>query len=63
MSFESSEPMNQDSSCVHEDEPVYWGQTTDPIQHNPDNFRYLVHAFVNLLTYELGQRRLMSECL
>lgn len=45
MSFESSEPMNQDSSCIHEDEPVYWGQTTDPSQHNPDNFRYLVHAF------------------
>lgn len=45
MSFESSEPMSQDSSCVHEDEPVYWGQTTDPSQHNPGRFRYLVHAF------------------
>lgn len=45
MSFESSGPTNQDSSCIHEDEPVYWGQTTDPSQHNPDNFRYLVHAF------------------
>ena len=45
MSFESSGPTNQDSSCIHEDEPVYWGQTTDPDQHNPDNFRYLVHAF------------------
>lgn len=45
MSFESSEPMNQDSSCIHEDEPVYWGQTTDPVKYNPDDFRYLVHAF------------------
>lgn len=45
MSFESSEPMSQDSFCVHEDEPVYWGQTTDPSQHNPGRFRYLVHAF------------------
>lgn len=45
MSFESSGSTNQGSSCIHEDEPVYWGQTTDPSQHNPDNFRYLVHAF------------------
>ena len=86
MSFESSRSTNQGSYYIHEDEPVYWGQTTDPSQHNPDDFRYLVHAFnpflfltrfihqrkqvllmmrygVNLLTYELGQRRLMSECL
>lgn len=91
MSFELSGPTNQKPYSIHEDEPVYWGQTTDPDQHNPDNFRYLVHAFnpfslfnaiytskiihqrkqvllmmrygVNLLTYELGQRRLMSECL
>lgn len=45
MSFESSGPTNQDSSYIHEDEPVYWGQTTDPVKHNPDGFRYLVHAF------------------
>ena len=30
---------------VGKGEPVYWGQTTDPCRHNPDNFRYLVHAF------------------
>ena len=45
MSIETSGSTNQGSSCIHEDEPVYWGQTTDPSQHNPDNFRYLVHAF------------------
>lgn len=45
MSFESSRSTNQGSYCIHEDKPVYWGQTTDPSQHNPDNFRYLVHAF------------------
>ena len=45
MSFELSEPTNQRPYSIHEDEPVYWGQTTDPDQHNPDNFRYLVHAF------------------
>ena len=45
MSFELSEPTNQKPYSIHEDEPVYWGQTTDPDQHNPDNFRYLVHAF------------------
>ena len=45
MSFESSRSTNQDSYYIHEDEPVYWGQTTDPSQHNPDDFRYLVHAF------------------
>lgn len=45
MSLESSEPTNQKPYSIHEDEPVHWGQTTDPDQHNPDNFRYLVHAF------------------
>lgn len=45
MSFELSEPTNQKPYSVHEDEPVCWGETTDPDQHNPDNFRYLVHAF------------------
>ena len=45
MSFELSGPTNQKPYSIHEDEPVYWGQTTDPDQHNPDNFRYLVHAF------------------
>lgn len=45
MSFELSEPTNQKPYSVREDEPVYWGQTTDSSQHNPDNFRYLVHAF------------------
>lgn len=45
MSFELSEPTNQKPYSIHEDEPVCWGETTDPDQHNPDNFRYLVHAF------------------
>ena len=45
MSFELSEPTNQKPYSIHEDEPVHWGQTTDPVKHNPDNFRYLVHAF------------------
>ena len=45
MSLESSEPTNQKPYSIHEDEPVYWGQATDPVKHNPDDFRYLVHAF------------------
>lgn len=45
MSFELSEPTNQKPYSIHEDEPVYWGQATDPVKHNPDDFRYLVHAF------------------
>ena len=45
MSFELSEPTNQKPYSIREGEPVYWGQATDPSQHNPDNFRYLVHAF------------------
>ncbi len=45
MSFELSEPTNQKPYSIREDEPVYWGQTTDPVKHNPDDFRYLVHAF------------------
>lgn len=48
MSFESSRSTKQDSYYIHEDEPVYWGQTTDPSQHNPEDFRYLVHAFNSL---------------
>lgn len=45
MSFELSEPTNQKPYSIREDEPVYWGQATDPVKHNPDDFRYLVHAF------------------
>lgn len=45
MSFELSEPTNQKPYSIREDEPVYWGQATDPVKHNPDGFRYLVHAF------------------
>ena len=45
MSFELSEPTNQKPYSIHEGEPVYWGQATDPVKHNPDDFRYLVHAF------------------
>lgn len=45
MSFELSEPTNQKPYSIREDEPVYWGQTTDPVKYNPDDFRYLVHAF------------------
>ena len=86
MSIETPETVSQEAASTCEVEPAYWGQTTDPSQHNPDNFRYLVHAFnpflfltrfihqrkqvllmmrhgVNLLTYELGQRILMSDCL
>ena len=45
MSFELLEAVNQEVTNAGKGEPVYWGQTTDPCRHNPDNFRYLVHAF------------------
>ena len=37
--------VSQEAASTCEVEPAYWGQTTDPSQHNPDGFRYLVHAF------------------
>lgn len=45
MSIETPETVSQEAASTCEVEPAYWGQTTDPSQHNPDNFRYLVHAF------------------
>ena len=45
MSIGSPEAVSQEAASTCEVEPAYWGQTTDPNQHNPDNFRYLVHAF------------------
>lgn len=45
MSFELLEAANQEVANAGKAEPAYWGQTTDPCRHNPDNFRYLVHAF------------------
>ena len=41
----SPEVVSQEAASTCEVEPAYWGQTTDPSQHNPDGFRYLVHAF------------------
>lgn len=45
MSIGSPEVVSQEAASTCEVEPAYWGQTTDPSQHNPDGFRYLVHAF------------------
>lgn len=45
MSFELLEAANQEVTNTSKAEPAYWGQTTDPCRHNPDDFRYLVHAF------------------
>ena len=45
MSIGSPEAVSQEAASTCEVEPAYWGQTTDPSQHNPDGFRYLVHAF------------------
>ena len=45
MSIETPETASQEAASACKVEPAYWGQTTDPSQHNPDNFRYLVHAF------------------
>ena len=45
MSIGSPEAVSQEAAGTCEVESAYWGQTTDPSQHNPDGFRYLVHAF------------------
>lgn len=45
MSIGLPEAVSQEAANACKVEPVYWGQTTDPCRHNPDNFRYLVHAF------------------
>ena len=45
MSIEIPEAVSQEAASACKVEPVYWGQTTDPCRHNPDDFRYLVHAF------------------
>ena len=45
MSFELLEAANQEVTNTSKAEPAYWGQTTDPCRHNPDDFRYLAHAF------------------
>lgn len=37
--------VSQEAASACKVEPAYWGQTTDPSQHNPEDFRYLVHAF------------------
>ena len=45
MSIETPEAVSQEAASACKVEPVYWGQTTDPCRHNPEDFRYLVHAF------------------
>lgn len=45
MSFELLEAANQEVTNASKAELAYWGQTTDPCRHNPEDFRYLVHAF------------------
>ena len=45
MSIETPETVSQEAASTCEVEPAYWGQTTDPVKHNPYDFRYLVHAF------------------
>lgn len=45
MAFEPLDSVAREVFDTHKAEPAYWGQTTDPCRHNPDNFRYLVHAF------------------
>ena len=45
MSIGSPEVVSQEAASACKVEPAYWGQTTDPSQHNPEDFRYLVHAF------------------
>lgn len=44
-----------DSECAYDNQPRFQGDTTDPSQHDPTNFRYLVHALnpsaaLNILT-------------
>ena len=45
MSIETPEAVSQEAASACKVEPAYWGQTTDPCRHNPEDFRYLVHAF------------------
>lgn len=45
MSIGLPEAVSQEAANACKVESVYWGQTTDPSQHNPGGFRYLVHAF------------------
>lgn len=33
-----------ESECAYDNQPRFQGDTTDPSQHDPTNFRYLVHA-------------------
>ena len=37
-------PQHHDSSFEYESIPTSWGGTTDPRFHDPEKFRYLVHA-------------------
>lgn len=44
-----------ESECAYDNRPRFRGDTTDPSQHDPTNFRYLVHALnpsaaLNILT-------------
>ncbi len=34
----------KDRSIEQHHQPRLWGETTDPKEHNPKHFRYLVHA-------------------
>lgn len=45
---------------VERPEPKIWGNVTNPSNHNPNNFRYLVHAF-NTLNEEFNLGVVLSE--
>ena len=43
-----------------------WGETTDPRRHNPEKFRYLVHAFnpasaINMMQINIMAREKYSD--
>ena len=49
MSIETPETVSQEAASTCEVEPAYWGQTTDPSQHNPYDFRYLGMLLIPML--------------
>lgn len=51
--FEQKPPLNFESVAPtpeKEQKPKIWGEVSDPKEHDPKNFRYLVHAFNPLAT-------------
>lgn len=62
--FEQKPPMNFEGnspSPEKEPEPKIWGGVSDPKEHDPKNFRYLVHAFKPFATASLPLVAISAE--